>query len=81
MLFCSDYVQELEDKFVPTMKANYCLWPLAHVINFALVPTRHRVLYANVVSVAGTYLLSRAAAGDFSKPREVLFDGVNVKMD
>ena len=61
------------------MQANYMLWPLAHAINFAFVPTRHRVLCANVVSVAGTYLLSRAAAGDFSKPREVLFDGFNVK--
>ena len=81
--------QELERKYLPTLQAGWKLWPAAHVINFALVPTQHRILYANVVSVAGTYILSRAAAGDFSgkpgekgqQPNEVLFDGVNVKLD
>jgi hypothetical protein len=67
------------------------LWPAAHVLNFAVVPTRHRILYINAVSVAGTCILSRAAAGDFSgrgakaaewgEPREEVFDGVNVKVD
>lgn len=90
----SDYPQELADKFVPTMVANYKLWPAAHIINFAFVPPSQRILYANCVSVLGTYVLSRAAAGDYSKkktgglhperlPRgyqadEVLFDGVNI---
>lgn len=90
----AEYVAELRDKLWPTLKAGWSLWPVAHVVNFALVPTQHRILYANVVSVAGTYLLSRAAAGDFSAgkaggkplvpkdmPTEVLFDGVSVKYD
>eukprot|EP00887_Chlorella_sp_A99_P008154 scaffold12.g8154.t1 len=87
-------LRELADKFVPTMVANYKLWPAAHIINFAFVPPSQRILYANCVSVLGTYVLSRAAAGDYSKkktgglhperlPRgyqadEVLFDGVNI---
>ena len=43
---------------------------MLQVLNFAFVPTHHRVLYANAVSVAGTYLLSRAAAGDFSTKKD-----------
>ena len=62
----TEYFKELEQKLWPTLKAGWSLWPAAHVINFALIPTHHRILYANVVSVAGTYLLSRASAGDFS---------------
>ncbi|KAG7668577.1 hypothetical protein Ndes2526B_g03803 [Nannochloris sp. 'desiccata'] len=92
-----EYFSELDKKLWPTLKAGWCLWPAAHVLNFALVPTQHRILYANVVSVAGTFLLSKAAAGDFSKgkevglpsgmrrrsdrPNEVLFDGVSIKYD
>ena len=89
------YVHELQEKLWPTLKAGWMLWPAAHVVNFALIPTHHRILYANVVSVAGTFLLSRAAAGDFSKkgpgekvpgrekelPDEIIFDGVSVKYD
>ena len=31
-------------KFLPTLKANYTLWPLAHVINFGLIPPEQRIL-------------------------------------
>ncbi|GAB4816532.1 hypothetical protein N2152v2_003578 [Parachlorella kessleri] len=58
--------RELRDKYLPTMVANWKLWPAAHIINFAFVPTEQRILFANVVSVLGVYILSRAAAGDFS---------------
>jgi protein Mpv17 len=61
-----DFIPELKQKWVPTVMAGYKLWPAAHVINFLFVPTQQRILYANVVSVAGTYILSRAAAGDYS---------------
>jgi hypothetical protein len=33
---------------VPTLMAGFKLWIPAHIVNFALVPTRQRVLYANV---------------------------------
>ena len=64
-----ELLSELRLKLVPTIKAGWTLWPAAHVINFALVPTQHRILYANVVSIAGTFILSRAAAKDSSRPR------------
>lgn len=85
-----EFFKELDQKFVPTMVANYKLWPAAHIFNFAFVPPNQRILYANVVSVLGTYVLSRAAAGDYSKKShperlpqgyqssETLFNGVNL---
>jgi len=91
-----EFFSELRQKLWPTIKAGWCLWPAAHVLNFAYVPTQHRILYVNVVSVAGSFLLSKAAAGDYSKgkeegpssgkggsdlPTEVLFDGVSIKYD
>jgi protein Mpv17 len=47
----------LQSKFVPTLAANYVIWPLAHIINFRFVPSDYRILYNNVVCVAWlTYL-------------------------
>lgn len=42
----------LQDKLVKTVVANYILWPGAHWINFKYVPTQHRILYNNCVSVS-----------------------------
>lgn len=47
----------LQSKFVPTLAANYVIWPLAHLINFRFVPSDYRILYNNVICVAWlTYL-------------------------
>ncbi|KAL4431310.1 hypothetical protein ABPG75_006566 [Micractinium tetrahymenae] len=62
-----EYFPELQEKYVPTLLAGYRLWIPAHIVNFALVPNRQRILYANVVSIFGTYILSRAQAGDYTK--------------
>jgi protein Mpv17 len=42
----------LQSKFLPTLAANYMIWPLAHIINFRFVPSEYRILYNNVVCVA-----------------------------
>lgn len=41
----------VQDKLVKTIVANYILWPGAHFINFRFVPSEHRILYNNCVSV------------------------------
>lgn len=45
-------VSTLQAKFLPTLAANYMIWPLAHVINFRFVPSEYRILYNNAVCVA-----------------------------
>lgn len=44
-------VSTVQAKLRPTLLANWTVWPLAHVINFALVPPAQRILYINVVNV------------------------------
>ena len=39
--------EELKVKFVPTIIANWTVWPPLMLINFSLVPVPWRVLYAN----------------------------------
>ncbi|GIL81358.1 hypothetical protein Vretifemale_10432 [Volvox reticuliferus] len=53
-----DAIMHMRDKLWPTMRANYMLWPLAHMINFAFVPPAQRILYCNVLGVVWTVILS-----------------------
>lgn len=46
-------VDHMRSKLKPTLLANWTVWPLAHVINFGLVPSSQRILYVNVVNVSG----------------------------
>ena len=41
----------IQNELVPTITANYALWPLAHIINFRFVPSQQRILYINFVQV------------------------------
>ncbi|KAK9817788.1 hypothetical protein WJX72_002169 [[Myrmecia] bisecta] len=52
-------VPAMREKLVPTVTASWKLWPLAHLVNFALIPPHQRILYTNVVSVGWTYVLSQ----------------------
>lgn len=60
----SEFVDEIRVKYVNTLIAGWKLWPAAHMVNFLFIPPQHRVLYTNVISVAGTYVLSKAASGE-----------------
>jgi len=57
-------VTEVQTKLQPTMMANWMVWPLAHVVNFALVPPAQRILYVNVVNIAWTAFMSHMQSGD-----------------
>lgn len=54
----NDALAYMRGKMGPTMSANYILWPLAHIINFAFVPPAQRILYCNAVGVLWTVILS-----------------------
>ena len=43
--------REVRRKLIPTLRDAYKLWPAAHVVNFALIPSHLRVLYINTVAV------------------------------
>lgn len=54
----------VRDKFVPTMIANYMLWPAAQVVNFRFVPPEQRILYVNAIYIGWVSFLSSMAASD-----------------
>ncbi|CAG9462597.1 unnamed protein product [Pedinophyceae sp. YPF-701] len=54
-------VPTIQSKLLPTMLANWTLWPIAHVINFKFVPSNQRMLYVNVVNVLWNVYLSTVA--------------------
>jgi len=58
-------------KFLPTMLACYMIWPLAHVVNFALVPSNFRILYINAVSVLWMAILSARASSAAQDPTSI----------
>mmetsp|Transcript_1490 Transcript_1490/g.4517 ORF Transcript_1490/g.4517 Transcript_1490/m.4517 type:complete len:194 (+) Transcript_1490:115-696(+) len=53
---------EIETKLWPTMKVNWTVWPLAHLINFRFIPSSQRILYINVVQVGYNAFLSTMQA-------------------
>eukprot|EP00775_Hariotina_reticulata_P005743 gene5743-5983_t len=57
-----EVLQTVQAKLKPTLLANWTVWPLAHVINFALVPPAQRILYINVINIAWTAFMSHMAA-------------------
>lgn len=48
----AEVADTVKAKLKPTLLANWTVWPLAHVVNFALVPPAQRILYINVINVS-----------------------------
>lgn len=51
----------MRSKLAPALTANYCLWPIANLINFAVVPQDQRILYINVIAVGWASVMSHLA--------------------
>lgn len=67
----SQVAEGVKAKLKPTLLANWTVWPIAHVINFALVPPAQRILYINVINIAWTAFMSHMASGSSEdKPAE-----------
>eukprot|EP00347_Sterkiella_histriomuscorum_P017585 403348773 len=54
----SNAVEDLKNKYVATMIANYKIWPLANLINFYFIPIQYQVLWANLISLIFNACLS-----------------------
>ncbi|ROT36690.1 vacuolar membrane protein [Sodiomyces alkalinus F11] len=49
---------KLRDMYVPTLKANFLLWPAVQVINFRLMPVQFQLPFVSTVGIAWTAYLS-----------------------
>lgn len=45
-------MRDVQTKFFPTLIDSYKLWPAAHIVNFAFVPSHLRILYVNIIAVS-----------------------------
>jgi len=51
-------VRKVRKELVPTLITNYKVWPLAQILNFAVVPIKLQVLFVNLVAVWWNFVLS-----------------------
>mmetsp|Transcript_7855 Transcript_7855/g.20780 ORF Transcript_7855/g.20780 Transcript_7855/m.20780 type:complete len:288 (+) Transcript_7855:239-1102(+) len=52
---------KVRENLAPSVVAGWKLWPIAHLLTFAVVPLHLRILYVNVVSVGWLTFLSLSA--------------------
>ncbi|KAF9901331.1 hypothetical protein EC991_006258 [Linnemannia zychae] len=55
-------LQQIKDKlnntFIPTLKANYLVWPMVQLVNFSVMPLQLRLPFVSVVGIAWNAYLS-----------------------
>lgn len=51
-------VKKFQDIYVPTLRANYVLWPAVQIINFRLLPLRLQIPFVSTIGIAWTAYLS-----------------------
>ncbi|GLI61478.1 hypothetical protein VaNZ11_003875 [Volvox africanus] len=61
-----DLPQTLQSSYLKTLLGGYLLWPLAGILNFALLPNEYRLLFNNCVNIIWTCFLSIMSSGDDS---------------
>ncbi|KOS22421.1 Protein sym1 [Escovopsis weberi] len=55
---------KLRDMYLPTLKANYAVWPMVQVINFRLMPVQFQLPFVSTIGIAWTAYLSLSNASD-----------------
>lgn len=51
-------VKKFQDVFIPTLRANYVLWPAVQILNFRVVPLQFQIPFVSTVGIAWTAYLS-----------------------
>ncbi|KAH6888414.1 hypothetical protein B0T10DRAFT_53785 [Thelonectria olida] len=55
---------KLRDMYIPTLKANYLVWPAVQVVNFRLMPVQYQLPFVSTIGIAWTAYLSLTNASD-----------------
>ncbi|KAJ9213396.1 hypothetical protein DTO166G4_5022 [Paecilomyces variotii] len=53
-----DLVRKFRDVYIPTLKANFVLWPAVQILNFRVVPIQFQIPFVSSVGIAWTAYLS-----------------------
>lgn len=57
-------VKKFQDIYIPTLRANFLIWPAVQVINFRLMPLRFQIPFVSTIGVAWTVYLSMTNAAE-----------------
>lgn len=57
-------VKKFQDVYIPTLRANYILWPAVQILNFRVLPLQFQIPFVSTVGIAWTAYLSLANASD-----------------
>lgn len=60
---------KLRDMYLPTLKANFMVWPLVQIINFRLMPIQFQLPFVSSVGIAWTAYLSLSNAAEEAEAR------------
>ncbi|KFY14125.1 hypothetical protein V492_02836 [Pseudogymnoascus sp. VKM F-4246] len=60
-------MHKLQDMFVPTLKANYVLWPAVQILNFRVIPIHFQLPFVSTIGIAWTAYLSLTNSAEDAK--------------
>jgi len=60
---------KLRDMYLPTLKANFMVWPLVQIINFRIMPIQFQLPFVSTVGIAWTAYLSLSNAAEEADAR------------
>lgn len=53
-----DVVRKFSDVYLPTLRANYILWPAVQILNFRVMPLQFQIPFVSTIGIAWTAYLS-----------------------
>lgn len=53
-----EIVRKFQDVYVPTLRANYILWPAVQILNFRVMPLQFQIPFVSTIGIAWTAYLS-----------------------
>ncbi|KAI3400523.1 hypothetical protein diail_2722 [Diaporthe ilicicola] len=75
-------MSKLRDMYVPTLKANYAVWPAVQVINFRLMPVQFQLPFVSTVGIAWTaYLSLTNASEEATQPNPAHLNPPNIRLE
>ncbi|CAG8960317.1 hypothetical protein HYFRA_00012391 [Hymenoscyphus fraxineus] len=60
---------KLREMYLPTLKANFMVWPLVQIINFRIMPIQFQLPFVSTVGIAWTAYLSLSNAAEEGEAR------------
>ena len=56
--------KKFQDVYIPSLKANYVLWPAVQIVNFRFMPLQFQLPFVSTVGIAWTAYLSLTNSSD-----------------